>query len=107
MKAKRSTDLAPRMASLLCLLAITSLLTDGFGRDQAPPSPEKPWYPPQLRAYETDLAHGGSDEKRNRAAVETDSEKVYELAELIDIAERTNPQTRIAWERARQAAAAV
>ncbi len=33
--------------------------------------------------------------------------KVYNLAELIDIAERNNPETRVAWERARQAAAAV
>jgi outer membrane protein len=29
------------------------------------------------------------------------------LAELIDLAQRTNPETRVAWERARQAAAAV
>lgn len=36
-----------------------------------------------------------------------DSKHVYSLPELIDIAERTNPETRIAWERARQAAFAV
>src|SRR5262249_56177760 len=34
-------------------------------------------------------------------------EKRYTLAELIDLAQRTNPETRVAWERARQAAAAV
>ena len=34
-----------------------------------------------------------------------DPDKTYELQELIDIAERTNPQTRSAWERACQAAA--
>ncbi len=33
--------------------------------------------------------------------------KIYGLAELIDIAERNNPETRVAWERARGAAAAV
>src|SRR5207302_10281750 len=33
--------------------------------------------------------------------------KIYTLAELVDIAERNNPETRVAWERARQAAAAV
>jgi outer membrane protein len=33
--------------------------------------------------------------------------KVYELAELIDIAQRTNPETRMAWERAREAALGV
>ena len=36
-----------------------------------------------------------------------DSGKRYELAELIDLAQRTNPETRIAWERAREAALAV
>ena len=32
---------------------------------------------------------------------------VYSLAELIDLAQTSNPQTRIAWEHARQAALAV
>jgi outer membrane protein TolC len=39
--------------------------------------------------------------------VQIDPRKVYDLPELIDIAQRNNPQTRIAWERAREAAAAV
>jgi outer membrane protein TolC len=30
-----------------------------------------------------------------------DPRKTYNLAELIDIAERSNPETRVAWERAR------
>ena len=33
-----------------------------------------------------------------------DSDHTYSLAELIDLAERNNPRTRIAWERARQRA---
>ena len=41
------------------------------------------------------------------AGVSVDPEKTYELPELIDIAQRTNPETRVAWERARQAAIAV
>jgi len=36
-----------------------------------------------------------------------DPAKRYELAELIDIAQRTNPETRVAWERAREAAFAI
>jgi outer membrane protein TolC len=76
-----------------------------FGGERAPPSPDKPWYPPQLDKYEMDLAHG--EFGRKIEPTEIDPEKVYGLPELIDIAERTNPQTRIAWERARQAAAAV
>src|SRR5262249_47568860 len=34
-------------------------------------------------------------------------DKRYELAELIDIAQRVNPETRVAWERAREAALAI
>jgi len=37
-------------------------------------------------------------------AAEIDPDHSYSLAELIDIAESNNPQTHIAWERARQAA---
>ncbi len=36
-----------------------------------------------------------------------DSEQRYGLPELIDLAQRTNPETRAAWQRARQAAIAV
>ena len=36
-----------------------------------------------------------------------DPAKVYDLPALIDIAERSHPETRVAWERARQAARAV
>lgn len=78
-----------------------------FGQNRVPPSPNKAWFPPRLSEYETELAHGDIREKRNGTAVEIDPEKIYDLPELIDIAERTNPQTRIAWERARQAAAAL
>ncbi|MGO9392744.1 TolC family protein [Rhodoblastus sp.] len=36
-----------------------------------------------------------------------ESSHVYSLAELIDLAQTSNPETRVAWERARQAALAV
>lgn len=78
-----------------------------FGEDTAPPSPRKPWMPPELGEYERELAQGDPGGKRDAAAVKIDPEKVYALAELIDIAEGANPDTRTAWERARQAAAAV
>jgi outer membrane protein TolC len=59
--------------------------------------------PPKLPNYERDLAGYRSNEAR----VSIDPRKIYKLAELIDIAERNNPETRVAWEHARQAAAAV
>jgi outer membrane protein len=78
-----------------------------FGKDLAPPSPDKPWSPPGLNEYETELANTNFDENRLGAQIEINSEKVYSLPELIDIAECSNPATRVAWERARQAASAV
>jgi outer membrane protein TolC len=39
--------------------------------------------------------------------VPIDSQKQYGLLELIDLAQRTNPETRVAWEGARQAAIAI
>jgi outer membrane protein len=80
--------------------------TAAFGaRGASPPSPDQPWFPPGLDQYETELAHG--NQARRNEPIEIDPRKVYGLAELIDIAERSNPDTRVAWERARQAAAAV
>ncbi len=77
------------------------------GGDNASPSPDRPWYPPQLREYEQELAHRDAGEKASGTSIVIDPDKVYDLPELIDIAERANPKTRVAWERARQAAAAV
>jgi TolC family type I secretion outer membrane protein len=72
--------------------------------DPAPPAPDKPWSPPGLAAYSaplTNQAAYAANEPR------LDENKVYDLPELIDIAERSHPETRVAWERARAAAAAV
>jgi outer membrane protein TolC len=59
---------------------------------------------PRLETYQEELAARRAEDSE---AAKIDPDRVYGLPELIDIAERTNPQTRIAWERARQAAAAV
>jgi outer membrane protein TolC len=49
----------------------------------------------------------GHDGRRGNMQVEINPDTVYDLPELIDIAERSNPEARTAWERARQAAGAV
>ncbi|HUC85004.1 MAG TPA: TolC family protein, partial [Candidatus Acidoferrales bacterium] len=77
------------------------------GEDAFPPSPAKTWWPPQLGEYEQELAQGTSEYESNRCLALIEPGKVYDLPELIDIAERSHPQTRVAWERARQAARAV
>ncbi len=77
------------------------------GKETAPPSPNQPWYPEQLNAYETELSRDAYRHGHAVPGIEIDPNKVYDLPELIDIAQRSNPQTRVAWERARQTAAAV
>ena len=76
-----------------------------FGKDGAPPSSKRPWSPPGLEKYERELAQEVSRVKPDEAMI--NPRKVYDLPELIDIAERNNPDTRTAWEHAREAAAAV
>jgi outer membrane protein len=90
---------APFPVVLVCFTALT--------KDAAPPSPDKPWSPPGLGDYESQLAHHDFGPKSSADSVQIDPEKIYGLPELIDIAERSNPETRVAWEQARQAAAAV
>jgi len=76
-------------------------------RDDPPPSPVRPWAPPTLPRYEGELRQYEPTEAERRYLPAIDPRKTYNLAELIDIAQRSNPETRVAWERARQAAAAV
>jgi outer membrane protein TolC len=76
-------------------------------RDDAPPSSLRPWTPPALPRYEGELRQYGLSEAERRYYPAIDPRKTYNIAELIDIAQRSNPETRVAWERARQAAAAV
>jgi outer membrane protein TolC len=78
-----------------------------FARDDAPPSPVRPWAPPSLPGYEGELRGYQPTEAEQRYLPAIDPRKTYNLAELIDIAQRSNPETRVAWERARMAAAAV
>jgi outer membrane protein len=91
-------------AALIVFAAIGSALAGDRG---APPSSERVWLPPKLSDYENQLADRRFHETENGARIAINPRKVYNLAELIDIAERNNPETRVAWERARQAAAAV
>src|SRR5262247_3954258 len=66
---------------------------------QVSSSPHALWQPPDLHGYTRALQRPEESPLI--------PEKRYTVAELIDLAQRTNPETRVAWERARQAAAAV
>jgi len=76
-------------------------------RNDAPPTSDKYWSPPNLPKYESELIGQRFRNAEGASCVSINPRRIYGLAELIDIAERNNPETRVAWERARQAAAAV
>src|SRR3984893_2892649 len=67
----------------------------------APASPDRPWHSPGEQQIKDDAKHF----RESRFSIEPD--RVYSLAELIDLAETHNPETRLAWERARAQAAAL
>lgn len=73
-------------------------MPEGLAR-RVSPEPGVPWRTPDLLAYTKML--------KSAEPNPIDPQKRYELAELIDLAQRLNPETRVAWERARQAAIGV
>src|SRR3984957_7754602 len=74
------------------------LLSAHLALAQAPPGPEQPWAIPESAIQRAQpLGNSGF-------AV---PQKKYDLAALVDLAERANPKTREAWEAAREAAAGI
>lgn len=67
----------------------------------APPSPSQPW------PIETPATNTGTTSQIIQKSIGIDKNHVYNLAELIDLAQSENPDTRIAWEQSKQAAFAV
>ena len=78
--------------------------------DLAPASPDTPWQVPEAAAQDAlrvfSLPHEPALPWPDEPAA-IDPAHRYTLAELIDIAQRRNKDTRIAWEQARQAAIGV
>src|SRR6266850_5370709 len=68
-------------------------------RRQVAPTPSTYWQSPALHDYTRVL--------KSTEAPLIDANKRYELPELIDLAQRVNPETRVAWETARRAAIGV
>jgi len=88
----------------LATIAARIILLMAIGRVQAqspPVSPDRPWHSPDERQVVTDARSFHSP------AFRTEPERVYSLAELIDLAEDHNPETRVAWESARAQTAAL
>jgi outer membrane protein len=84
-------------AAILCVLLL-------FGTcalaQSAPVSPDHPWHSVGEQRIEADAKNS------RESSFSIDPIKSYSLAELIDLAEKHNPETQLAWERAREQAAA-
>jgi outer membrane protein len=89
-------------STVVAIVSASGLLLIGAARPadaQVAPSPSAPWRAPDLSGYTRAL--------RPTDAPAIDPQKQYELVELIDVAQRLHPETRVAWEEARRAASAV
>jgi outer membrane protein TolC len=58
----------------------------------APVSPDRPWHAKQEAQIENDVR------QFHESRFNVDADRTYSLAELIDLAEAHNPETRVAWE---------
>jgi outer membrane protein TolC len=67
----------------------------------APGLPSQPWHAAEERSVEAEASNF------HDARFNIDPTRTYSLAELVDLAEAHNPETRVAWERARSQAAAL
>lgn len=102
--------------SVFGVLALSSCASAAL--DMAPPSADTPWAPTINASGAIEPGPASSDTRTGfilppnpvlsilPAPPQIDPGHAYALAELIDIAESSNPQTRIAWDQARQAALA-
>ena len=83
------------------LLMVTAAISRNASAQGAPPSPIRPW---QFSA-ESEIREQAKALRLSRFAI--DATKEYSLAELVDFAERNNPQTRVAWEDSKARGAAL
>src|SRR4030088_559771 len=81
---------------LLVLLSVGHV----FAQD-APASFNRPWHSPGEQQIKDDTKHF----RESKYSIEPG--RVYALAELVNLAETHNPETRVAWERARAQVAAL
>lgn len=93
------------MTTTSWLLTITLLVTAAHPvllvGQGVPPASRSLWQPGGVQSLGRELA------VRPREQVTLDAGKDYTLAELIDLAQEHNPETRVAWEQAKSKAAAL
>lgn len=89
------------MRNLSKKLCLAVLLASRAIGQSAPASWNRPWH----SSDEQEIARSAMAEQMR--GFDLDAVKLYSLAELIDLAESHNPETRVTWERARAQAASL
>jgi outer membrane protein len=91
-----------KICGVVAIVALTmgSVYTRGHAQS-APVSPERVWHAKAEKSLDRELR------SRPEAKYDIDPHRHYALAELIDLAQRHNPETRVAWEQAKARAAAL
>lgn len=91
-----------RATAVLCISVLALVLTGCKTTENlAPESSERPWRSSVADEYRM------SSKMYRTSSQPYDPDHEYTLSELVDMAQRNNPVTRIAWEQARAAAARV
>jgi outer membrane protein TolC len=75
-------------------------------REQVAPTSNRPWAPPNLPEYQNALRQD-SAKALEKGKELVNPRKKYALPDLIDLAEQLNPETRVAWQNAKQTLALV
>ncbi|CAH1668923.1 Protein CyaE [Hyphomicrobiales bacterium] len=128
MSVKSRTSRSARVCFNCACVVVMAALVAGCASNAeslAPASPTQPWTPGNRSGSSLLPSKGGQGSTGTDAQArdfsvlgnpavadmppppQTQAGKVYQLPELIDIAARNNPTTRVAWEHARQSALAV
>src|SRR4051794_28622220 len=92
--------------SKICGVVAIVVLAMGIGcaaahTQNAPPSPDSAWHTKAEKGLGREL------KSRPEAKYDIDPHRLYTLAELIDLAQHHNPETRVAWEHALAKAASL
>jgi outer membrane protein len=101
MRAALSLLPTGRIRAHTAILCVLLLFGSCALAQSAPVSPDHPWHGVGEQRIEADAKNS------RESSFSIDPIKSYSLAELIDLAETHNPETQLAWERARAQAAAL
>jgi outer membrane protein len=94
----RAISSGPTPTAILLLIVMAANRASA----QRPPAlPDRPWHSAEERQVAREAQHP------RQFGFHIDADKIYSLADLIDLAEAHNPETRVAWENARAQAAAL